>query len=319
MTRLVFCFVLAAIGCRAERPSGLSGKGTIELPELDLGPPASARVVAVRVEEGAEVAAGDTIALFAQAELPASIAAGRARVAMAQSSLADLERGARPEELRRAEAELAAATAEAERTAVDLERARSLFQRDVIAKQQLDQASTAASVAAERRRAAQEALALLVAGSRRDRVAMAAADLANAKAALAMIEARSADLVIVAPIAGRILLRQAEPGEFLGPGATAVTLGDVRRPFVRVYLPAREVARVTVGDRATIRLDGGDSTATTGRVVSINTKAEFTPRVALTESERADLMFGIKVELDPARALHPGLWVSVEFESRAAP
>ncbi|MBM4186273.1 MAG: HlyD family efflux transporter periplasmic adaptor subunit [Gemmatimonadetes bacterium] len=300
--------------CDRTGPRPMTGRGTVEFPEIDLGPPAPARVVAVRVDEGADVAPGDTLVLFAQAELPATIAAGRARVAMAQSALADLERGARPEELGRAQAELAAATAEAERTATDLERARSLYQRDVIAKQVLDQASTAAAVAAERRRAADETMALLKAGSRQDRIAMAAAELASARASLAMVEARSADLVVTAPLAGRVLLRLAEPGEFLGAGTPALTLGDRSRPFVRVFLPAADLARIRIGDRVAVRPDGGDSTATaSGRVVAVNTKAEFTPRVALTEQERADLMFGVKVELDPGTTVHPGLWVTVTF------
>lgn len=310
--RWLMVALVVATGCRQTRSTALSTRGTVEIPEIDLGPPVAARVVAVRVEEGTDVASGDTIALFTQTDLPASLAAGQARIAMARSGLKDLEVGARPEEIRRAEAEVAAVRAEAERTAGDLERFRSLYQRGVVAKQQLDNAATAASVAADRKRAAEEALALLRAGSRIDRVAMAGAELANARAALRMIEARAADLVIRAPVAGRVLLRQAEPGEYLGAGAPAVTLGDLARPFVRVYLPASQIAAIALGDRATVTVDGTDRIAT-ARVVAINSKAEFTPRVALTESERADLMFGIKLELEPTAGLHPGLWVTVTF------
>lgn len=315
--RWLMVTLVAATACRQDSSTELSARGTVEIPEIDLGPPVAARVVAIRVEEGVDVAAGDTVALFTQADLPASLAAGRARIAMAQSALKDLEVGARPEEIRRAEADVAAARAEAERTAGDLERFRSLYQRDVIAKQQLDNATTATSVAAERKRAAEEALALLRAGARTDRVAMAGSELAAARASLGMIEARAADLVIQAPVAGRVLLRQAEPGEYLPAGTPAVTLGDLARPFVRVYLPASRVAGVKIGDQATVAVDGTDRTAGTARVVAINTKAEFTPRVALTEEERADLMFGVKLELAPADGVHPGLWVTVTFRPAA--
>jgi HlyD family secretion protein len=54
-----------------------------------------------------------------------------------------------------------------------------------------------------------------------------------------------------------------------------------------------------------------------GRVVAINTKAEFTPRVALTEDERADLMFGVKVEFtDSTGMLKPGLPITVTIPKR---
>ena len=171
---------------------------------------------------------------------------------------------------------------------------------------------TATKIAAERRQIAAEALAVLRAGTRRDRVAMARSELANATAALAMIEARATDLVIVAPVSGRILTRQAEPGEFLAPGVPAVTLGETARPYVRVYIPARRIGEVQVGDTASVTVDGTEQSLGTARIVAINTKAEFTPRVALTEQERADLMFGVKLELLGGGAtIHPGLWVSV--------
>ena len=51
-----------------------------------------------------------------------------------------------------------------------------------------------------------------------------------------------------------------------------------------------------------------------GAPVAIATRAEFTPRVALTEKERADLLFGVKVELtDTASVAKPGLPVTVSF------
>lgn len=304
--------ILFLLGCGTAGDEALVARGSVELPEIDLSVPIAARVVAVRVDEGAEVAAGDTIALLSQADLPSSLAAQRARVGMAGANLRDLEAGPRPEELKRAEAELAAATAESDRTGTDLERFKSLYATEVIARQQLDNAETATKIAAERRQIAAEALAVLRAGTRRDRVAMARSELANATAALAMIEARATDLVIVAPVSGRILTRQAEPGEFLAPGVPAVTLGETARPYVRVYIPARRIGEVQVGDTASVTVDGTEQSLGTARIVAINTKAEFTPRVALTEQERADLMFGVKLELLGGGAtVHPGLWVSV--------
>ncbi len=303
-----------ATGCREPAPEAIIGRGTVEVPEIDLAPPVSARVVAIRVEEGAEVAAGDTVALLTQADLPAAVAAAQGRVSAAEAALRDLEVGARPEEIQRAEAEVAAAAAEARRTAEDLDRFRSLYSRDVISRQQLDNATTATTVAAERQRGAAEMLAMLRAGTRRDRIAGARADLTTARASLGMIQARAADLVIVAPVSGRILTRQAEPGEQLGPGMPALTLGDLSRPYVRVYLRATEVALIKIGDRVSLTVDGTDRPAGEARVAAINTKAEFTPRVALTEHERADLMFGVKLEIQgSALTIPPGLWVTVKF------
>jgi HlyD family secretion protein len=52
----------------------------------------------------------------------------------------------------------------------------------------------------------------------------------------------------------------------------------------------------------------------TGGVVAITPRAEYTPRVALTESERADLMFGIKIAFtDTTGMLKAGLPITVTF------
>ncbi len=65
-----------------------------------------------------------------------------------------------------------------------------------------------------------------------------------------------------------------------------------------------------------VRVDGVDR-AFPGRVVEIASRAEFTPRAALTERERADLVFGIKVQADSQDVggrLKAGMPVTLELE-----
>jgi HlyD family secretion protein len=306
-------FVVAACGTASTDP--FEARGTVEVPEVDISALSTARVVAVRVEEGARVEAGDTLAALTQVDLDASIAAERARVATALANLRDLEAGSRPQEIARARAELSAARAEVDRTTKDLERVRDLASRDLASREALDNAVSAEQVARGRMQAAEEALRLLQAGSRREQVAGARAAVAGARAALAQIEARATDLVLTAPVGGIVLSRNAEPGEALGAGVPVLTLGEMARPFVRVYLPQSVVIGLAIGAAAQVLT--GDGRLLPGRIVAINPRAEFTPRVALTESERADLMFGVKVEFDdPAAAPYPGLWVTVRVDPK---
>ena len=314
------CFILAAsllAGCRPGADSDLDARGTVEVPEVDLAALSAARVLSVPVEEGATVKAGDTVAVLSQVDLSATRAALQARVRTAEANLRDLEAGARPEEIHRAEAELSGARAESERAAKERDRIGDLVARDVVAKAQLDDAISADLVARGRRDAASEALRLLQAGSRIDRISAARSDVANARAALAQVDARAGDLVLVSPVAGIVLSRNAEPGEALGPNVPAVTVGEMGRPYVRVFLSQSRVVGVRVGDSAVVTTE--DGRALPARVVALNPKAEFSPRVALTEQERADLMFGVKVEFArPEQAPHPGLWVRVRLPQPAA-
>lgn len=307
--RPLLALVLAA-ACDRAGADRFEARGTVEVPEVDISALSAARVVAVRVEEGARVEAGDTLAALTQVDLDASIAAERARVATAQANLRDLEAGPRPEEIARARAELGTARAEVDRTSKDLERVRDLVSRDLASREALDHAVSAEQVARGRMQAAEEALRLLQAGTRREQIAGARAAMAGARASLAQIEARATDLVLTAPVGGIVLSRNAEPGEALGAGVPVLTLGEMARPFVRVYLPQSVVSGLRIGAGAEVQT--GDGRLLPGRIVAINPRAEFTPRVALTEDERADLMFGVKVEFDdPEAAPYPGLWVTV--------
>jgi membrane fusion protein YbhG len=302
------------LACRREKTNVIKATGTLEVIEVDVAPMSPARVVAITVREGARVQIGDTLAILRQTGAVPDVDARRARLAAAEAALRDLIAGARPAELQRAEADLRAAEAEATRTARDLERMASLAASQAVSQQQLDAATSAAHTAASRRDAAAEALRLLREGARPDRVQAARAEVANARAALDAAQANVRDLTLVATVDGTVLARHAEPGEVVGAGEALVTLGQMNRPWVRVYVNERVLPDVHVGAQATGELDGFEGREFRGRVVSINDRAEFTPRVALTEDERADLMFGVKVEFeDSSGALKPGLPVTVRI------
>ncbi|HVX87372.1 MAG TPA: biotin/lipoyl-binding protein, partial [Gemmatimonadales bacterium] len=243
--RLAVLLLAASAACGpSDAPTAV---GSLELTATDLGPMVPARVVRVLVQEGQSVHAGDTLAILTQAGLRDQVNEARARVLAAEATVQELERGARPEEIAKAEQDLAAATALATNAQADLARARTLAANNVIARQQLDQAETRSEEAAARQAALHQTLRLVREGARAERRAAARADLARARAALGATEASVGDLVLVAPIDGTVLVRAAEPGEVLGAGATAVSIGDVGRPWVRVYVDQTILPTLHVG------------------------------------------------------------------------
>ena len=110
----------------------------------------------------------------------------------------------------------------------------------------------------------------------------------------------------------------AEPGEILRAGEPALVLGDIAHPWVRIFVDQQAMPTIRVGDPAHAVLDAYPKRPFTGHVIAIRDKAEFTPRVAFTEEERADLVFGIKIALDDsAGLLKPGLPVTVTIAGSA--
>ena len=257
----VTAVLLAACRGAADR---LQVSGTIEIRQVQLAPLTSGRLTRLLRDEGDTVHRGDTVAVLDQPGLDALISQRRAQAEAAVLRVA----------------EVAAAQADSARAANDLARAERLQQQNIISAQQYDGLKAAASAAAAR-------LAARRAGSSE---AMAAS------AAVAAALATRDELAIVAPEDGVVLSRYANPGEVLTTGTPILSLGLVHRPWIRAYVAERYVGRVKVGQAATVRVDAYPGRAFPGRIVEIGSQAEFTPRVALTERERADLVFGIKVE-----------------------
>ena len=287
--------------------------------ETSVGPLQPARAERVFVQEGALVHKGDTLAVFALPTLAASEDQALARAASARQTQRDLSAGARPAELAKASDEVTAAEADADRARGELARMEPLAQKDIVSQSQLDAARATARATASRRDAAKRALQLLREGTRPDRIAAATQDVKSAEAAAEIIRATARDLVLIAPIDGIVTSRHVEPGEVLAAGQSAITIGQPTRPWARIYVSQFALLKLKVGDSLTAHLDG-DSTVHHGRIAAIASQAEYTPRVALTDQERADLLFGVKLEfVDTTNRLKAGLPITVNLPTADPP
>ncbi len=316
---LYFSLALLLAACRGNGGSS-EATGTVELTETDVAAAVSARVSHVRVQEGDVVKLGDTLAALELTTLPADIEQRRARLSAAEAELRDLLAGSRRTEIDRAESDLAAAEAEAQRTADEARRYAELLKSGSVSESQVEAYETAARVAAGRRDAARAALQQLREGTRPDRITAARANVAAARAQVEAARATATDLILVAPVDGVVLGRYAEPGELLAAGIPVVALGDPRRLWVRVYVGPTVLTTLRVGQHVRATIDGVPGQEFSGTIMQIATRAEFTPRVALTEEERADLLFGVKIALqDATGALKAGLPVRVHFNAENGP
>lgn len=305
------------LGCT--RNEATTATGTVESTQVDLAAAGTARLVTIRVHEGDLVAAGDTLAVLTTVTLPADLARQQAALADAEAQYRDLRAGARPAEIARAAADLRHAEAVHALAESTRQRIEPLARNGDVAAQQGDEVRASAAEAAARVAAARESLRILQAGSRPETIRAAAARVDQAAAALAAAEATERDLVVLAPSAGRVRSTWFEGGELVPAGRPIVTLADEGKPWVRVYVGQEIFARITSGMRATATLDV-DGPPIVAHVVAMSDRAEFTPRVALTESERADLTFWVKLELDDTtHRAKPGLPVTVQFDIAQPP
>lgn len=185
------------------------------------------------------------------------------------------------------------------------------------------------SVAQERYNAAQDWLQSLQSGENSPQVRIAAVALEQAKAAadqaqvaiqqaqaaLDLIETQIQKLTLYAPMDGVIISRAVEPGEFLQPGAVALTLANLNELTITVYIPEDRYGRIHLGQTAQVSVDSFPGQSFTAHVIYISDQAEFTPRNVQTVEGRSSTVYAIKLKVeDPAGLLKAGMPADVVFE-----
>jgi HlyD family secretion protein len=308
---------LAALlpGC-GQGDGRLGASGTVEATEARLGFMAVGRVESIDVQEGDEVRKGQTLAALDRTETLARRTQAQAQVAAAQALLDEMLRGSRPEEIAQGESAQKAANDRLEDADRDLKRARTLFDGGAISREALDKTETAYEVAKSQASQAADALELLRKGPREERIAAQRAQLAQAQAALAALDATLDHMVIEAPFDGIISVRHREPGETVPMGAPVLTLSNRSDRWIRIYVPEDRIGAVRVGSAATITCDTYPGKSYRGEVTFIASEAEFTPKSVQTAEERVKLVYAVKVRVldDPSYDLKIGVPADVVLE-----
>jgi HlyD family secretion protein len=121
----------------------------------------------------------------------------------------------------------------------------------------------------------------------------------QAEANLALLDAQMAKLTIYAPIDGVVLTRNVEPGEFVQPGAVALTMADLSDLTITVYVPEDRLNEIQLGQSASVLIDSatGDGPTFTASIVHIADQAEFTPRNVQTVEGRSSTVYAVKLKV----------------------
>jgi HlyD family secretion protein len=138
----------------------------------------------------------------------------------------------------------------------------------------------------------------------------------QAKANLSLIDAQIAKLTVFAPMDGVILTRNVEPGEFVQPGATALTMGDLSNLTITVYVPEDRYGQIKLGQQAEVTVDSFPGETFAAEVIHISDQAEFTPRNVQTVEGRSSTVYAIKLKVtDTEGKLKIGMPADVVFDN----
>ncbi len=280
---------------------GLVLSGTIEARDVEVGSLTGGRVAAVHADEGATVKKGQPLVTFETDMVDAQVRQQEAQVAGAEAALSRALNGPRMEERAAAQAQYD----EAER---ERRRLHALLDEGIIPRAQYDEAATKARVA-------QEALRQLERGSRPEDIAPARAALEREKSGLQYLRRQRGEAVVSAPADGTIETMDLRPGDLVPANRPVATLLEPGQMWVRVYVPEPKVGLVHVGQEALFTVDTFPGRTFKGKVVDVSNQAEYTPRNVQTLDQRSEQVFGVKIEIEPAPEIKPGMAALVRIAS----
>jgi HlyD family secretion protein len=297
--------------------------GNVDLRQVELAFNGSEPVEAVLATEGDRVVRGQVLARLDTGRLAPQAAEAADEVAAQQQVVDKLRRGSRPEKIGQARANVAAALADADDTRAKYARLIELSGSSsgrALSRQDLDDAKSAAEMAAGRLAADRQALRLEVIGPRKEDIAQGEAQLRADRDHLALLRRELADAVLAAPMNAVVRSRLVEPGEMSSPRTPAFSLAIVDPKWVRAYVSETDLGKVHPGAKASVTADAFPGRAFPGWVGFISPVAEFTPKTVQTPELRTSLVYEIRVFVkDPGDDLRLGMPATVHLPLDLAP
>ncbi len=291
----------------------LALSGNVDIRQVDLGFRMSGRIAAMPVEEGARVAAGAILAALDTQPLKDQLAVDQAQIAAAAAQRDKQRHGNRPQDIGQAEAKLAELRAQWVKAKEDLDRRTALVASGAISQSVFDATRAQFFAAAAQVQGAEQSVSLQRAGARREDIAAAQAQFAQAVAQHAKELTDIADSSLYAPNAGVILTRAREPGAIVQAGETVLTLTIDRPMRIRAYVDEGDLGRISAGMAVEVSTDG-TARLYHGTIGYIAPTAEFTPKTVQTRDLRTDLVYRLRLVIeDPDEGLRQGQPVTVHI------
>ena len=132
---------------------------------------------------------------------------------------------------------------------------------------------------------------------------------------VAQVEDQLAKCHIMSPITGTVLAKYAEQGELTAVGRPLFKVADLGNVYLRAYVTSTQLSRLKVGQQVTVFADYGTDTRKSypGTVTWISSTSEFTPKTILTEDERANLVYAVKIAVKNDGYIKIGMYGGVQF------
>ncbi|MBI1748494.1 MAG: efflux RND transporter periplasmic adaptor subunit [Acidobacteria bacterium] len=278
--------------------------------KIQLTAKVNGKIAWIGVEKGDPVEEGQVLVRLEDTEYGAQLQQAEGNLLNLLAQLQELEAGLRPEEIARAGANLEQAKADLENARISLARVRQLFRDDLAPRQDLDNAQARYDAANARVASLSKDYDLARLGPRREQIEAMRGRVQQARGEVALRRTFFEATVIRAPVAGIILERAVEKGEFVttsfvgerGAKGYVVSIADLNDLQVELDISQDDFAKLSMGQKATVTTDAFPDRKYEGEI------AEMSP-----EANRQKATVQVKVKV-----LKPDSFLRPEMNARCA-
>ena len=293
---VIWASLAAALLACGNNDKEYDATGTFEATETTISAEQNGVLLKFDVDEGDEVALGREIGLIDTTQIWLKILQARATKDVYQSQKPDME------------AQIAATRQQLAKARQEQQRYKELVADGAAPGKMFDDAASQVQVLQKQLDAQVSALST---STRALDKQMAAADVQ-----VSQLQDQLQKCHVVSPVKGTVLEKYVERGEFVQAGKPLLKLADTQQMFIRAYVTSAQLQQVKVGQRVKVMADygGGQKKDYDGVVTWISSSSEFTPKTILTDDERADLVYAMKVSVKNDGYIKIGMYGEVKLK-----
>ena len=219
-------------------------------------PKISAPVQKFLVNRGNRVRQGQLLAVLENRDLAAAVQDTKGTYEQQQATYETTTAANLPEEIQKAEADVAQAQQALDAQEKVFQSRQQLFEQGALPRKELDQSRVDVTAARNQFAIAKQHLDKLMAIGKQQELKAAAGQLESAKGKYLGAEAQLGYSEIRSPISGVITDRPLYPGEMAAAGTPLLTVMDLSSVIAKAHIPQSEAAALKLGDKATVTVPG---------------------------------------------------------------
>ena len=300
--------LLVYFGQKNNQQKELSYSGTIETTQAKLSFQVPGRVAQVNIQEGQSVTKDQIIAELDRAEFESRYDQAKANLDRAQKAkhqletVLDISKRTLPTEVARATANVTSVQDTLKDAEKNYKRFEELFGKGVVTEKERDTMKLAYEVAKSKLTESESILKLAQGNLTKIDAAGQDIETANAqinanKAALNQASIQLSYTQLKSPMDGVVTSRNIEPGETVNAGREVITISDLSRVDLKIFVDETEIGKVKPNQKVEVKVDTFPGKIYTGYVSFISPEGEFTPKIIQTKKERVKLVYLVKVSI----------------------